>query len=563
MVPHRSGAMNPQPRDAQSGSARRHDHVVHRMIAVLAVLAAGTRGGVLPAAAAHATTPRRRPNILFALTDDLDAAELRFMPHTRRLIGAHGVTFDNYFVSNSLCCPSRVTTLRGQYSHNTGVWSNGGSDGGFERAFAEGIEQDTVATRLDHDGYRTALVGKYLNGYPNIAGATYRPPGWTTWVSPVGGSPYSEYNYLLNDNGRFVFHRRRTVDYGTTAYLQRTQHFIRVSHRAGKPFFAYLAPYAPHQPATPAPIDRAKFPNAHAPRTAAFDQPDVHAMPRFVRDLPRFSRIERAAIDDLYRLRIRSLQAVDRGVSALVHTLRVTRQLNDTFIVFTSDNGFHLGQHRLPAGKQTAYDTDTHVPLLIRGPGIPAHSHVSQLAGNVDLAPTFEAMAGAAAPSSTDGRSLLALARGNARAAENWRHAYIIEHRDEEGAAEPAPPRRHTPPLEPPDPDQRSAAQPRLRPSEHGHTREPRDARVLGRHAPIPDYDAVRTLRYLYVQYENGDRELYDTRADPAEIHNLAGTRPTLERALAARLAALRNCRGRGCRVADSSLHREARQARA
>ena len=226
--------------------------------------------------------------MLFVLTDDLDRSELRFMPHTRQLIGDHGATFDNYFVSNSLCCPSRVTTLRGQYAHNTGVWSNSSSNGGFERAFREGIEQDTVATRLSGSGYRTALVGKYLNGYPNGVSPTYRPPGWTTFVSPSFGTPYSEYGYTLNDNGRLEFHGHRNRDYGTRVYMRRTQHFVRTAVHAHMPFFAYLAVYAPHQPATPARRDAGLFPNARVPRTAAYNQVDVDGMPRFVRDLPRF-----------------------------------------------------------------------------------------------------------------------------------------------------------------------------------------------------------------------------------------------------------------------------------
>ena len=423
---------------------------------LVAVIA--TAGAIIaPAAVAAATPARRRPNVLFVLTDDLDRSELRFMPHTRALIGDDGATFDNYFVSNSLCCPSRVTTLRGQYAHNTGVWSNGGSNGGFERAFHEGIEHDTVATRLSGSGYRTALVGKYLNGYPNTVSPTYRPPAWTTFVSPSFGTPYGEYGYTLNDNGRLEHHGRRHRDYGTGVYVRRTQHFVRTAVHANMPFFAYLAVYAPHQPATPTRRDAKLFPHARVLRTAAYNQADVDAMPRFVRDLPRFSRGERAAIDDLYRLRIRSLQAVDRGVARLVHTLRSSGQLDNTYIVFTSDNGFHLGQHRLPAGKQTAYDTDIHVPLLIRGPGITAGTHVTQLTGNVDLAPTFEAMTGVSAPSFTDGRSLLGLAAGSAHAGHHWRSAYLVEHRNEDSASGAVPPRRRSLPLEPADPDQGGA----------------------------------------------------------------------------------------------------------
>jgi arylsulfatase A-like enzyme len=523
------------------------------VIVLLAFVAATTGSTIATASPAHATTTSRRPNILFILTDDLDRAELRYMPHTRQLLAGGGATFDDYFVSNSLCCPSRVTTLRGQYAHNTGIWSNGGSNGGFERAFLEGIEQDTVATRLNGSGYRTALVGKYLNGYPNTVAPTYRPPGWNTFVSPAFGSAYGEYRYVLNANGRLEFHGARNRDYGTRVYVRRTQHFVRTAIQAKTPFFAYLGVYAPHQPAVPARQDAQLFPHARVPRTAAYNQREVHAMPRFIRLLPRFSTGERAAIDDLFRFRIRSLQAVDRGVARLVHTLRVAGQLDNTYIVFTSDNGFHLGQHRLPAGKQTAYDTDIHVPLLIRGPGISPGTHVSQLTGNVDLAPTFEAMAGVPSPTFTDGRSLLGLARDSGRAGHHWRTAYLVEHRNEAGTSATVAPRRRSLPLEPADPDQGGGRRARPWPYSHGHLREPRDEPVLERHAPIPDYDAVRTRRYLYVAYANGDRELYDTSTDPEEIHNLAGTMPTLQRALARTVASLRNCQARGCRMAEQA----------
>jgi arylsulfatase A-like enzyme len=514
------------------------------LVAFVAFVAVTGGGAVVGERPARAATTRKRPNILFVLTDDLDMAELRYLPITRHLLAARGATFDHYYVSNSLCCPSRVTTLRGQFAHNTGVWSNGGTNGGFERAFAEGIEQDTVGTRLSSAGYRTALIGKYLNGYPNGVEPTYRPPGWTTWVSPVFGHPYGEYGYVLNHDGRFEFHGRRPSDYGTNVYVRHTDQFLRSAARAGAPFFAYLAVYAPHQPATPAPRDAGLFPRAHVARSAAFNQRDVHAMPRFVANLPRFGADEKAAIDGLFRLRIRSLQAVDRGVASLVHTLRVTGQLDNTYIVFTSDNGFHLGQHRLPAGKQTAYDTDIHVPLLIRGPGIAAGSHVGVLTGNIDLAPTFDAMADVRAPSLTDGRPLLGLAHGNARAAHHWRTAYLLEHRNEEGVSQSVP-RRRSLPLEPPDLDQGGVV--------HRHLVEPSDLQALARHEPIPNYDAVRTSRFLYVSYANGDRELYDTRADPAEVDNLAGTKPRLERALARRMSQLSRCERRGCRVADSA----------
>jgi arylsulfatase A-like enzyme len=508
---------------------------------------------MVPLAAANravAATPTRtgprHPNILFVLADDLDAAEMRYLPHVRALIGAPGTTFDHYFVSNSLCCPSRTTTLRGQYAHNTGVWTNGGNNGGFERAYANGVEQDTVATRLHHAGYTTSLTGKYLNGYPGGAQPNYVPPGWDNWDSPVYGNPYSEYGYVLNDNQTYNLYHHGPHDYGTNVYMRLTDRFIRGAMHEHQPFFAYVPVYAPHQPAVPAPRDRHKFPDAIAPRTPSFDQADVSRSPAFVRDLPQFSPAETQAIDVLYRRRIRSLQAVDRGVARLVRTLRAAHQLDDTYVVFASDNGFHLGQHRLPAGKETAYETDIRVPLLVRGPGVRAGAHVHGFAGNTDLAPTFEAMAGVRSPSFTDGRSLVPLLDG--RAPRHRRHSYLIEHRVETGVTQPPrtqPARGST--LEPPDPDQAG-------PGGRRRHREIRDAMLLNRGTELPDYDAVRTSRYLYVEYGTGERELYDLRHDPDEIDNLAGTRPDLERVLARRITALRDCAGRSCRVAEDRM---------
>ena len=320
------------------------------------------------------------------------------MPNTRALIGDQGATFDNYFVNSSVCCPSRATTLRGQYEHNTGVLSNGGSNGGFEKAYRSGIEEDTIATHLEGAGYRTGLFGKYLNGYPNGAPETYVPLGWTDWASPVRGNAYGEYDYTLNENHVLHEYGHSASAYGTDVYMGLADQFIRDASAAGKPFFAYVSVYAPHEPATPAPGDVSAFPDAQVPRTAAFNQADVSGMPKFVSELPVLTPDEITSIDTLQRLRLESLQAVDRGVATLVDTLRATHHLADTDIVFASDNGFHLGQHRLPAGKLTAYDTDIRVPLLIRGPGIAAGRHVRALTGNVDLTATFAAMAGIKPP---------------------------------------------------------------------------------------------------------------------------------------------------------------------
>ena len=499
-----------------------------RAVALAIVMAALLAGVVTPSVAYPATPtqhPSSRPNILFVLTDDMAAPDLASMPRTRELIGAHGATFDRYFVSDPACCPSRATTLRGQYAHNTGVKSNGGSNGGFPTAFARGIEHRTIATLLQGRGYQTGLFGKYLNKYPLTAGDRYVPPGWNDWASPVLGHPYSQYRYTLNVNTELHTFGGIPADYGTDVYVGMARQFIERAVSDGQPFFAYLSVYAPHHPATPAVRDLGRFRNARAPRTPAFDLADVEHMPSYVRRLHPLSQKLIAQIDELERRRLESLQAVDRGVAELVETLRRLGQLSNTYIVFTSDNGFHLGERRMPAGKDTPYDTDVLVPLLVRGPNIAPGTQVTEISGNTDLAPTFAAMAGAQPLQFTDGRSLLGLLHGNDAAPAAWRTSYLLEHWPTEGktrsgvASKPVP----------------------------GHLLL--DRHVVGK---IPQWSALRTQRYLYVEYADGDRELYDLTHDPDEIDNLAGTKPSLERRLAARLHGLRGCQAAQCRTADS-----------
>ena len=514
---------------------------------------------LVPVPAATAETARtvrgpgaggRQPNVLFVLTDDMTLGDLKAMPRTAHLVADHGVTFDRFFVNDPACCPSRATILTGRAAHNTGVFSNGGDNGGFETAHRVGLERDTVATRLHRAGYRTGLFGKYLNGFPNGVPPDSRPPGWSTFVTPVAGDPYAEYGYVVAVDGRLVLHGRRPSDYGTTVYADAAAQFVRAAARDRRPFFAALTVYAPHQPAVPAPRDARAFAHARAPRTPSFNQADVSRAPAYVRGLPRLDRRSKAFIDELYRRRLQSLQAVDRQVARLVRVLRRAGTLDDTYIVFASDNGFHLGQHRLPAGKYTPYETDIHVPLLVRGPGIPAGAHVAALTGNIDLAPTFEAMAGVARPRTNDGRSLLRLARDPSTASDWPRRAYLVEHRRETGRTQPA--RNADLPLEPPDPESDAATESPGLPVMREPTYRSHDYARLRRVGGVPDYDAVRTARWLYVEYVTGERELYDLRHDPDETVNLASHgKLSVERALARRLAALRTCAGPTCRAAD------------
>jgi N-acetylglucosamine-6-sulfatase len=523
---------------------------VRRAMTVLFAVVIVAVGVGLPASAASARVrdgERNRPNILFVLTDDMAKSELAVMPHVRDLLADQGTSFSQAFVSVSLCCPSRTTILRGQYSHNTGVQTNGGENGGFETAHSKGVESSTIATWLHGAGYRTGLFGKYLNGYPDGAADNFVPPGWDEFDSPTrGGNPYREYNYNLNETGRIVHFGHAPADYGTDVYSHLASDFITRAGREHKPFFAYVPMYAPHNPATPPPGESGLFPGAKAPRVPSYNESDMTDKPQWLRGTPMMSPATQARVDGLYRRRIQSLQAVDASVANLVATLQRNGQLDNTYIVFASDNGYHLGEHRMPAGKQTAYDEDIHVPFIVRGPGVPDDATRDQLVGNVDWAPTFAELAGVKPPDFVDGRSLVPLLRAGPAPA-HWRDAYLVEHwREIETPGQIAA--RQGLPIEPPDPDQSMDETAPVRgPKYHGM----RGASV---HDPSPEFHAIRTPKYLYVEYSTGEKELYDLDQDPYELHNIAReARPALLETLHRRVDALKVCRSETCRQAESA----------
>jgi N-acetylglucosamine-6-sulfatase len=239
------------------------------------------------------------------------------------------------------------------------------------------------------------------------------------------------------------------------------------------------------------------------------------------------------------------LQAVDAQVANLTATLQRNGQLDDTYVVFASDNGYHLGEHRLPAGKQTAYDEDVHVPFIVRGPGVPRDRTQNELVGNVDWAPTFADLAGVKPPDFVDGRSLVPLLR-DGPTPDHWRDVFLLEHWREILKPGQAEARRGSP-LEPPDPDQA------IDETAPTHGPNVRGMHSAAAHDPAPEFHAVRTPRYLYVEYVTGEKELYDLQRDPYELHNIAAnTRPSLLDELHRRVDALKTCRAETCRQAES-----------
>ena len=422
-----------------------------------------------------------KPNLVVILTDDQRWDSLSVMPNVRRLLAGHGVTFENSFVTTSLCCPSRASILTGLYSRHTGVFDNGPPNGGAP-AFHD---RSTLAVWLHDAGYRTALIGKYLNGYQKL-GQTYIPPGWDHWIAIAQRHQIKFFRYLLNEDGKLVSYGRQPQDYSTTVLSQKADDFVK---DAPEPFFLYLAPIAPHRPAVPAPEDAGKLspPPFHPP---SLNEADVADKPWH----GRFPPIDATNLQGLQVLRERileSLLSVDRMVGSLVQTLSARGVLGRTVVMFTSDNGLLLGEHRLVT-KVWPYEESIRVPLVVRTPWAQAASIDGHLVLNIDLAPTLAELAGVAPPNRVDGESYAGLLRGRSPPG-GWRSSFVVEYLggasgDDEG----------TSPQGAVTSGARSGEQP-------------------------PRFEAVRTERYLYVEYDNGWRELYDLDPDPYELTNRAG----------------------------------------
>jgi N-acetylglucosamine-6-sulfatase len=477
------------------------------------------RGNAFPTAAAEQATPiaqatSGRPNIVCIVTDDMRADDLPYLPSVQSLLVAQGATFTHFFAPTPLCCPSRVSMLRGQYAHNHGVLRNTGDDAGFAAFLASGEESDTAATLLQDAGYQTALIGKYLNGYvpaddPRIpVPQTYVPPGWDRWVAGIGHSAYNHFDYTLNVDGALVHYGHAADDYLTDVLSGYGVAFLDHAAKAGDPFFLYLAPYAPHSPTVPAPRHEGMFRGATAPRTPAFNEADVTDKPEWIRTAAPLNERKLTRVDEDYALRLEALQAVDEMVKAVVDLLAAQNLLDASYILFLSDNGYFLGEYRQPNGKDAPYDASTRVPLIVRGPGIAAGTAIDQLALTNDFLPTFAELAGIGAPSFVDGRSLVPLW---SEADPEWRQVALLE----------------------------------------GFGREFESDERAGKEAPA--FNALRTPDTLYSEYETGEHELYDLEADPWETENLASTAdPALLAAFSQRVAKMKTCVATECRAIES-----------
>jgi arylsulfatase A-like enzyme len=442
---------------------------------------------------------QERPNILFVMTDDQPKDTLLAMPKVRERIVQQGANLINAYVSESLCCPSRATTLRGQYPHNTQVMRNGPPQGGHETFVSRGLEDDTVGHWLRGAGYSTALVGKYMNGYD----ASYKPPGWSYWYAKADGGTPGE---RVNDNGP-------TKDLAgdgktwTDRFAPKATGFLdRSTDSAGDaPFALFFWPTQPHLEAH----DYAEryadlYRNELLNPKPSFNEADVSDKPDWVRELPRIGDAKTDQLTQWRRNQLRSLRQVDDAVGSMLSLLAKRGELENTYVFYTTDNGTGMGDHRWfnrLGMKQTPYEEAANVYSFVRGPGIGAGTE-RRLALNNDFAPTFVGIADGTTPGFVDGRSLLPILEGDPA---TWRTAIMNE-----------------------------------QPKQAGHG--------------ITPYHAIITERYTYAEYTNTDRELYDRNTDPYQLESQHEDPETqaLRDKLSGRLATLKACEAEGCRTAEN-----------
>jgi N-acetylglucosamine-6-sulfatase len=427
---------------------------------------ASTVFGSLVGAQGSASGPTARPNIVVILTDDQRWDTLWAMPNVQSELMSKGMSFENAFAENPNCCPSRATLLTGQPSHTTRVWRNTPPFGGYESF----DDDSTLATWLQAVGYRTGLVGKYLNRYEQHA--PYIPPGWSSWTA-FRAKTYEYYDYTLTDNGLDEVHGSTAEDYSTDVLANHAVSFIQET-RPEQPLFLLFAPNAPHGtasreagsagPPRPAPRHSTAFEDLPLWRPPSWNEPDVSDKPSYIQALGPVVR-------DAFRKRqYQALLAVDDAVRDIVNTLEGAGRLSNTLIMFASDNGILWGEHRW-SGKEVPYEESIRIPLVVRFDALnAAPSKDSRLVSMMDLAPTVAEVAGVEAKGS-EGLSLVPALSGQQ---VEWRDRLLVEHL------------RGRPLLD-----------------------------------PIPTYCASRTADYLYSVYATGERELYDLATDPHELVNV------------------------------------------
>ena len=418
-----------------------------------------------------------RPNIIFILTDDQPYETVQFMPTVRDVLLGDGVNFENAFITTPLCCPSRASILTGEYVHNHKVYTNRAPLGGAPKF----VDESTIGTWMQAAGYRTAYFGKYLNDYNALTPEGYVPPGWDEWVAFWGRSPADDdvgsdsfyKNYSVSENGEVVAYTQENALFGTDFVTQKSVDYIAANRNV--PFFLFVGYYAPHSPYRWADRHHEQFRS-----NSALPAPPLYRPPNFLEEdmsdkpeyLQKFSKITVEDADVAYKQILRSLLSADDGVASILNALEKTGLERNTIVVFMTDNSIAIGNHGLYLSKNCPYEECIRTPFIVYAPHLfPARTD-PRIVANIDLAPTFIEWTGGEAPASMDGMSILPLLNDeNAQ----WRDSILIEHW----------------------------------PTEEG----------IG--SRIPEFYAVRTGDWKYVEYSTGEKELYDLKTDPFELNNL------------------------------------------
>ncbi len=448
-------------------------------------------------------------NVVLLLADDLDWPLFDDVPRLSEFMD-QGTTLTNFVVTESLCCPSRSSIMRGQYVHNHKVISNIPQTGGGWQTFYDlGRQKDCLPVWLSEAGITTSHFGKYLNGFPSRKQKpTYTPPGWANFVSTTRGKvAYTGYNYTLNTNGTLQKYGDQPTDFLEDVLTAKTNEWLET---ATDPFYLEFSSYLPHSPAPAAPRFTGTRAGSQAPRLPNYNAIGIYE-PAWLKSQPKLGPKQQSNLDLLWTRRLESAESMADSFHAIMAQLETTGHLDDTLVIITSDNGYHVGSHRIPSGKHTPYREDSVVPAIFIGPGIAKGVTIDAMTSTIDLAPTIAAIQGAATPTWLDGRNLMPLLLDPENAP--WRTGVLTE---------------NMAPTTPDDPD------------------------YSGFEAP--KYDAVRTQDYLYVDYgRKQGAALYNLQTDPYEINNvIRSTDPTIVRQLAAQAKALARCSGESCRVADS-----------
>jgi arylsulfatase A-like enzyme len=509
----------------------------------VALLALGA--GVLAATQARGATTGA--NVVFILTDDMTSSELAGMPNVQSLIGAQGTTFNEAYTSFPLCCPSRATMLSGQYMHNHGVRGNFPPNGSWFRFRAH--ESDDLPVWLQDAGYYNVHIGKYMNGYSVVDNSLPVPQGWDEWYGKVSEDAlYFDYNLIEKTaptaTPRITFYGDQPTDYQTDVFGDRAVDFVRDSAVPHEPFWLNLWFNSPHGPFDPAPRDLYRLAGTPLPRLPGFNEKDISDKPKWLRQQVK-RRLSKQQIKVIDKERLRQqeqLISVDQSVGELIDALKTKGILDDTYVIFASDNGFFRGEHRIASGKYLPYDPSARVPLLIRGPGIPHGGVSNEIVWNGDIAQTIDQIASGSENAAVDGRSLLPYAENPA-----LRSTRPVLLEGDTGPGGTGAESAHE-----------SAAMAR---AARVHVAGRRGVKNLDQEADAiasahntdtaPAYRSIRTDRYEYTVYANGQTELYDMKRDPAQLRSLArDPRYRLIRKwLFDHLAPLSTCAGAACRA--------------